>query len=96
MVCHYCYLIALKPSPMTASSNLIHHIFAFDEDSTPMKDVMVGNDLLWKQCVHVRSVRVYNYGSRNNRKRLIMADVFQRAELSCLMLKTFTWAFVCV
>lgn len=59
MVCHYCYLIALKPSPMTASSNLIHHIFASDEDSTPMKDVMVGNDLLWKQCVHVRSVRVY-------------------------------------
>lgn len=44
---------------MTASSNLIHHIFASDEDSTPMKDVMVGNDLLWKQCVHVRSVRVY-------------------------------------
>lgn len=43
------------------------------------------------ECV---CVCAYKYGSRDNRKRLIMADVFQRAQLSCLMWKTFTRSFV--
>lgn len=35
-------------------------------------------------------VCVYKYGSRDNRTRLILSDVFQTAQLSCLMWKTFT------
>lgn len=45
------------------------------------------------ECVFV-CVCAWIWQQGQHKKSLIMADVFQRAKLSCLMWKTFTWFFV--